>query len=769
MRFLATEKLSEHKYKTPEGYLVCVDAILSRTGKQRYIRSELFGDSCENPTNEVEVDRLEDDVFNESAMASFENKPICIEHPNEDVNVANHNELSVGFVRDIKRGIDNGQPVMMGTLVITDENAIRLIENGEYTELSCGYDCDIVDDEHPIQRNIRGNHVALCQHGRAGNARIVDSANDDLYGLIKEPVKRYYLAKKYDKKWDIEENIVIIAKNISEAEQKLKRRFPDAYNLREISHSEYLKFRRGNVIIDSVNDDTLVSANKLKVGMRINYRGTIYTVEAITPNKLYGGEVDLTLKADNGSIRVLETGEFYRFSVVNGVNDMQDYMPEYVIWVKKNGQWITYGASSSATINKNEFLKLGYEDVRVTKNGEVVKDSPVGRQIETQNRKILMFRNTNKFNDLKSEVDKLQNKALSSNERTMIENRIKRIVQELKEDYEADMNDVKNNRVDATEQAVKAHYRKANPYITQSGLNISKICDEESDMIKDISNTNAPGTDKIIYVMQSDVDKNLYFYIGKTFSMKEGMWGYSKFKMDETTPEELKSDLLRHGWHQVSQGVAKIIDVNHNIAANELISDESRQTLIEKLRTISVPYGERYTLSSNSGWSIDIQHHGKATYENINKYSHVSPKESSEATIRLWYNGKHMNTFTGPLNKAKSEAIAYLQSRTEDSIKDSVKSKLFTISFKKNDIMHIRKIRAASFEDAIKHVKDKYNKYANETNKEFLQSAISEISRYIRMWNSMSNKERRNIAPEGGLLELKQDLAFAKKRLEEIS
>ena len=178
MRFLAAEKLSEHKYKTPEGYLVCVDAVLSRTGKQKYMRSELFGDECKNPTDEVEVDRLEADVFEEKAMASFENKLFCLEDTDEDVNVANHNDLSVGFVRDIKRGTDNGQPVMLGTLVITDENAIDLVESGEYAELSCGYDCDIADDEHPTQRNIRGNHVALCKQGRAGIARIVDSVKD---------------------------------------------------------------------------------------------------------------------------------------------------------------------------------------------------------------------------------------------------------------------------------------------------------------------------------------------------------------------------------------------------------------------------------------------------------------------------------------------------------------------------------------------------------------------------------------------------------------
>lgn len=177
MRFLISEKLGPHKYKTTEGYLVCVDAILSRTGIQEYRRCELFGDACDDPDKIITVDRKTDEVFSDKTMASFENKAICIEHPNANVNVENHNELSVGFVRDIRRGEDNGTPVMMGTLVITDKEAVEAVESGEYKDLSCGYDCDIKDEHSPQQRNIRGNHVALCKQGRAGIARIVDSTN----------------------------------------------------------------------------------------------------------------------------------------------------------------------------------------------------------------------------------------------------------------------------------------------------------------------------------------------------------------------------------------------------------------------------------------------------------------------------------------------------------------------------------------------------------------------------------------------------------------
>lgn len=173
MKFLTNERLSEHRYKTPEGYLVCTDAILARTGKQTYKRNEVFADS--NDESEIEIDRTPEEVFSEQTLASFENKPLTVEHPDEDVNVHNYKDYAVGFVRDVRRGVANGQDVILGNLVITDEDTIKEVENGEHTELSCGYDCDIIDEEHPCQRNIRGNHVALCEQGRAGIARIIDS------------------------------------------------------------------------------------------------------------------------------------------------------------------------------------------------------------------------------------------------------------------------------------------------------------------------------------------------------------------------------------------------------------------------------------------------------------------------------------------------------------------------------------------------------------------------------------------------------------------
>lgn len=56
-------------------------------------------------------------------------------------------------------------------------------------------------------------------------------------------------------------------------------------------------------------------------------------------------------------------------------NSVKDANPEYAIWVKKDGKWLVWGGSNSGLINKEDFLKKGYSDVRVVKNGEEVHDS----------------------------------------------------------------------------------------------------------------------------------------------------------------------------------------------------------------------------------------------------------------------------------------------------------------------------------------------------------------------------------------------------------
>lgn len=194
MKILVNEKLSTHRYKTPEGYLICTDAILARTGKQKYSRNELFNDG---DSTEVEVDRPYNQVMNAKTIASFENKPVTFDHPDEDVNIGNYKDYAIGYVRDVRQGkTEKGENVIIGDLIITDQDAINAIESGDHTDLSCGYDCDIIEDGNGgyMQTNIRGNHVALCEQGRAGIARIVDSKmkDDNWYVIYEERFNNYY-------------------------------------------------------------------------------------------------------------------------------------------------------------------------------------------------------------------------------------------------------------------------------------------------------------------------------------------------------------------------------------------------------------------------------------------------------------------------------------------------------------------------------------------------------------------------------------------------
>jgi hypothetical protein len=243
MKVLVSEKLSEHKYKTPEGYLICTDAILARTGKQTYTKDELF---CDGDNTEVNVDRPYDEVMNAKTIASFENKPITFDHPDEDVNVGNYKDYAIGYVRDVHQGkTDKGEDVILGNLVITDQEAINAIEQGDHTDLSCGYDCDIKDDGNGnySQTNIRGNHLALCEQGRAGIAHIVDSKVEDAE----------YTYKLTKKKNDYDEYVIQAYKNGKKNEDATYYTddWDDAINtLKSIAKQEKLTFRQqGSVFI----------------------------------------------------------------------------------------------------------------------------------------------------------------------------------------------------------------------------------------------------------------------------------------------------------------------------------------------------------------------------------------------------------------------------------------------------------------------------------------------------------------------------------------
>jgi len=149
--------------KTDEGFLV-IPTRFSRIGIQTY------GDKKEL--------RLPEDVFNEDSMNSFVGKPVTFTHPKEGVDVNNWKRHEVGTI--LKFDKEPGDVYTTGEIIIKDKGVIEYIEKRRAknldVQMSCGYKANVEDkcgewdgDKYDgIQRDIRGNHVAIVSQGRAG-------------------------------------------------------------------------------------------------------------------------------------------------------------------------------------------------------------------------------------------------------------------------------------------------------------------------------------------------------------------------------------------------------------------------------------------------------------------------------------------------------------------------------------------------------------------------------------------------------------------------
>lgn len=183
-KFYFTTKLSDNIEVLPNGFLRCNNVIMGRTGTQKYSTKELGIQTTDGKNYIIDVNRYEEDVFNPDTLKSIEGMSITIGHPKDKdgkiifVTSKNVDNLSVGTILNVRRDGDN----LVGDIIIDDENAIKKVVDKEIRELSLGYDTKYeLDGEDALkQTNIVVNHLALVEKGRAGNARIVDEANQEI-------------------------------------------------------------------------------------------------------------------------------------------------------------------------------------------------------------------------------------------------------------------------------------------------------------------------------------------------------------------------------------------------------------------------------------------------------------------------------------------------------------------------------------------------------------------------------------------------------------
>lgn len=152
--------------------------------------------------------RLPSEVFSYATLESLKLKPVTLNHPTELVTKDNAKELQVGSLGDNPgyttqqwdyegKRVDfekmtDGMNVAVD-MIITEKEAIDAVLNGK-NGLSMGYTCDVEVLDEPgvwcgveydaIQRNIRYNHCAIVDAGRAGDNVKIELRQDSLDAVL---------------------------------------------------------------------------------------------------------------------------------------------------------------------------------------------------------------------------------------------------------------------------------------------------------------------------------------------------------------------------------------------------------------------------------------------------------------------------------------------------------------------------------------------------------------------------------------------------------
>lgn len=173
--------ISPNQTETAEGFLICRNVPVARTGTQDYLARELNLDG--DPESIVTVNRHPEDVFELATLASFEGKPVTDGHPPESVLPENFSSYARGHMQNVRRDGD----YIVADLFINDPILASEVKNGIKREVSCGYLCQYEPDGASFkQTKIRGNHVAVVPKGRAGATVAIKDAAEEITAAEKK-------------------------------------------------------------------------------------------------------------------------------------------------------------------------------------------------------------------------------------------------------------------------------------------------------------------------------------------------------------------------------------------------------------------------------------------------------------------------------------------------------------------------------------------------------------------------------------------------------
>lgn len=182
--------ISPNQIETGEGFLICRNVPIARTGEQEYLGREI-GLSGEDSDRLITVRRPPEEVFSNAAMASFEGKPATNDHPPDLIGPDDVAVYEKGHAQNVRKGSGEWAEYILADLHIHDRELIDAIQRGK-REISCGYECEYVPNEDGTytQKNIRGNHVAVVERGRAGKRAAILDSDTIKHQAVKKPERK---------------------------------------------------------------------------------------------------------------------------------------------------------------------------------------------------------------------------------------------------------------------------------------------------------------------------------------------------------------------------------------------------------------------------------------------------------------------------------------------------------------------------------------------------------------------------------------------------
>lgn len=211
--------------------------------------------------------RCPDEVFKPESFMTLEGKPLTNDHPEEGVKPGTAQSLTVGSISC--PGTDPYRVYANVSIIV--QKAIEAVQGGKRA-LSCGYTCDL--DPTPgvwmgvaythIQRNIRYNHVALVDKGRAGDDAVLRSDGSTSINIITKPTKGNTMRKiRLDNGVEAEADELVIAA-LDSAKSDAKKSKEEADKAKDAAKSKDEEMDKATKELDKAKGELDAAKEKVK-------------------------------------------------------------------------------------------------------------------------------------------------------------------------------------------------------------------------------------------------------------------------------------------------------------------------------------------------------------------------------------------------------------------------------------------------------------------------------------------------------------------------